>query len=109
MHRKPGAARAWQPLFKEENAMATAKDNTANGAAEDIAAQLRRLQDDLAALKETLANVTKSAAEEAAESARQQARSVVADAEDFARKNPRAVLGGAVALGFALGLMLRRH
>ena len=65
---------------------------------DDLAAQLRRLQDDLSALKETMSKGAKA-----------EANSVVADLEDFARKNPGAVLGGAIGLGVVLGLLLRRR
>ena len=65
---------------------------------DDLAAQLRRLQDDLSALKETMSKGAKA-----------EASSVVADLEDFARKNPGAVLGGAIGLGVVLGLLLRRR
>jgi len=84
--------------------MTTAKDHitdAATGAADEVAAQLCRLQDDLATLKETMVGVGKRAEGEA--------KSMVARAEAFARENPRTVLAGAVGLGLVLGLLLRRH
>jgi ElaB/YqjD/DUF883 family membrane-anchored ribosome-binding protein len=104
MHRKIDVARAWQLARVREMAMTTAKDQitaAATGAADEIAAQLRRLQDDLATLKETMAGVGKKAEGEA--------KSMLAGAEAFARDNPRAVLAGAVGLGLVLGLLLRRN
>lgn len=64
----------------------------------DLAAQLRRLQDDLDAIKQTLK-----------ETGKREAQSAVAGIEAYARENPRAVLAGAVGAGVLLGLLLRRH
>ncbi len=64
----------------------------------DLAAQLRRLQDDLDAIKETLK-----------EAGKREAQSAVAGVEAYARENPRAVLAGAVGAGVLLGLLLRRR
>jgi ElaB/YqjD/DUF883 family membrane-anchored ribosome-binding protein len=104
IHRKTDVARAWQIACVKEMAMTAAKDqitDTATGAADEIAAQLRRLQDDLATLKETMAGVGKKAEHET--------KSMVARAEAFARENPRTVLAGAIGFGLVLGLLLRRH
>jgi ElaB/YqjD/DUF883 family membrane-anchored ribosome-binding protein len=65
---------------------------------DDLATQLHRLQDDLNTIKETMSKGAKA-----------EANSVIADLEDFARKNPGAVVGGAVGLGVVLGLLLRRR
>ena len=107
-----------------------AKDNIANSAADagvDLAAELRRLQRDLNAIKETIAGfgqasgaeasgaasrigaAAKEAAGEFADNAKQDAQSALADLETFVRQNPRYVLGGALGLGVVLGLLLRRH
>jgi len=107
----------------------SAKDKIAHAASdagEDLAAELRRLQRDLSAVKETLAGfgkesgaeaseaasrigaATSDAASEFAGNAKHDAASVMADLETFARKNPRYVLGGALATGVVLGLLLRR-
>ena len=101
--------------------------NSASDAGEDLAAELRRLQRDLSAVKETIAEFGKEsgaeageaasrisaaasdAASEFADNAKQVAVSVIADLETFARKNPRYVLGGALATGVVLGLLLRRR
>jgi ElaB/YqjD/DUF883 family membrane-anchored ribosome-binding protein len=106
------------------------RDNVARSAAsadDDLAAELRRLQDDLAAIQQTVAGFGKETGAEAsgaasrigaaaadaahdfADSARRGAHSAAADFEDFARKNPRFVLGSALGLGFVLGLMLGRR
>lgn len=68
---------------------------------EDLAAQLRRLQDDLDAIKDSMAGLGAEAGHKA--------RSAVADIEIFGREHPRAVLAGAVGFGLILGLLLRRH
>jgi ElaB/YqjD/DUF883 family membrane-anchored ribosome-binding protein len=107
-----------------------ARDDIARSAAsagDDLAAELHRLQDDLAAIQQTVAGFGKQTGAEAsgaaprigaaaadaardfADNARQDASSALADFEEFCRKNPRCVLGGALALGFILGLMLRRR
>ena len=106
------------------------KDNIASSAADagdDLAAELRRLQKDLNAVKETIAGFGKASGAEAgaaasrigtvaseaagdfADNAKREAQSVIADLETFARQNPRYVLGGALGLGVVLGLMLRRR
>ena len=106
------------------------KDNIASSAADagdDLAAELRRLQKDLSAIKETIAGFGKESSAEAsdaasrigaaaseaagefAENAKKETQSVIADLETFARQNPRYVLGGALGLGLVLGLMLRRR
>ncbi|MFA6266259.1 MAG: hypothetical protein WC670_11175 [Pseudolabrys sp.] len=65
---------------------------------EDLTAQLRRLQGDLDAIKETLK-----------QTGRREAQSAIDNVEAYARDNPRTVIAGAVGLGVLLGLMLRRH
>jgi ElaB/YqjD/DUF883 family membrane-anchored ribosome-binding protein len=107
-----------------------AKDKIARSASdtgEDLMVEIRRLQRDLSAIKETIGGFGKSsgaeaggaasrigaAASEAAgefvDNAKHDAQSLIADLETFARKNPRYVLGGALAAGVALGLLLRRR
>jgi ElaB/YqjD/DUF883 family membrane-anchored ribosome-binding protein len=94
-------------------------------AGDDMAAQLGRLQDELRALKETMASFGKppgretggacncaacvEAASQLARHARQDAEAAIADLETFARKNPRYVLGGALGVGLVLGLLLQRR
>jgi ElaB/YqjD/DUF883 family membrane-anchored ribosome-binding protein len=94
---------------------------TAAGAGDDVAAQLGRLQDELSAIKQTLAGFGKAssgacscaacadAASQLAKHARQEARSAIADVEAFARQNPQYALGGALGVGVLLGLLLKRH
>ena len=122
-----GIAAAAERITEE---LQRAKDNIASSATdagEDLTKQLQRLQKDLNAIKDTIAGFGKASGTEAgeaasriggvateaagefADSARQQAQSVIADLEVFARQNPRYVLGGALGLGVVLGLMLRRR
>ena len=107
-----------------------AKRNIADSAADtsdDLAAEIRRLQDDLNAIKYTLANfgetsqaeaagaasrigaTAKEAAAGLADNAKKDAYSLLAEIEDYARQNPRYVVGGAIGLGLVLGLFLRRR
>ncbi|KQZ02103.1 hypothetical protein ASD45_15485 [Pseudolabrys sp. Root1462] len=72
---------------------------------DDLAAQLRRLQADLDAIKETL----KQAGKREAHSAMHDAKSAMSNAEAYVRANPNAVIAGAVGVGVLLGLLLRRH
>jgi ElaB/YqjD/DUF883 family membrane-anchored ribosome-binding protein len=72
---------------------------------DDLAAQLRRLQADLDAIKETL----KQTGKREAQSALRDAQSAMSSAEAYARANPNAVIAGAVGVGVLLGLLLRRH
>jgi ElaB/YqjD/DUF883 family membrane-anchored ribosome-binding protein len=72
---------------------------------DDLAAQLRRLQADLDAIKETL----KQTGKREAQGALRDAQSAMSSAEAYARANPNAVIAGAVGVGVLLGLLLRRH
>jgi len=106
-----------------------AKDNIARAAAatgDDLAAQIKRVQDDLNAIKDTIAGfgqtsrdeatgaasrigaVAKDAAGEYADTMKQDAQSTIDAFEAYARKNPHVVLGGALGLGVVLGLLLGR-
>lgn len=85
---------------------------------DDVAAQLGRLQDELNAIKETIAAThhescnCAACAEEAgkmAEHAKEQVKSAIGDLETYVRDNPRVVIGGALGVGVLLGLLLRRH
>ena len=107
-----------------------AKDNISSSAAdtrEDLTAELRRLQNDLDVMQETILGFGKTSRAEAsaaasrigaaasdaasdfAANAKNEPQSVMADLETFARQNPRYVLGGALGLGLVLGLTLRRR
>ena len=79
---------------------AISKTDHASGRAQadDLAAQLRRLQADLDAIKETLKQTGK-----------REAQSAISGVEAYARDNPHAVIAGAVGVGLLLGFMLRRH
>lgn len=72
---------------------------------DDLAAQFRRLQADLDAIKEALTQTGKREAQ----SAMHEAQSAMSRAEAYARANPNAVIAGAVGVGILLGLLLRRH
>jgi hypothetical protein len=92
-------------------------------ARDDMAAQLGRLQNDMNALKETVADFGKApgangacscaacsaAASQLAKHAKAEVQSMLADVETFVRQNLRYVLGGALGLGLVLGLKSRRH
>jgi ElaB/YqjD/DUF883 family membrane-anchored ribosome-binding protein len=109
----------------------------AAGAMADASSDLEALRNDLANLKSTLARFMTEAGGEAAKSAREvsssmaghvgdtasdladrsvrfaattgdQAKSLAAEIEAFARRNPLGALAGAVAVGFVLGLWGRR-
>ena len=107
-----------------------AKDNLSRSASDaggELASELRKLQDDLAAIQRTVAGFGREARTEAAgaashigaqaadaayelgDAARRQAHSAVADFEAFARRNPQVVLGAALGLGVFIGLMMRRR
>jgi ElaB/YqjD/DUF883 family membrane-anchored ribosome-binding protein len=87
---------------KRETTTMSATDQAAD---ENLAAQLRRLQGDFDALKQTMAGL----GENLSKKAEGEAKSMLAEAEAFARDNPRTVLAGAVGLGLVLRLLLRRH
>jgi ElaB/YqjD/DUF883 family membrane-anchored ribosome-binding protein len=126
-HTAEGLAAAAQRIAAELQQARDKIARQATSAGGDLAAELARLQDDLAAIQQTVTGLGKSTGAEASEAAsrigaaatdaahdfaenvRQDAHSAVADFEDFARKNPRFVLGGALGLGFVLGLMLGRR
>ena len=107
-----------------------AKDNLSRSASDaggELGGELRKLQEDLAAIQRTVAGFSQEARTEAAGaasrigdhaagaahefagSAKQQAHSAMADFEEFARKNPQVVLGATLGVGVLVGLMLRRR
>src|ERR1019366_5582572 len=97
----------------------------AAGAEDDGAAQLRHLQEEVSAIKQTIAELSKpsirkangacdcaackEAASQLAQHAKHEAQTAIADLETFARQNPRYALGGALGVGLALGLLLHKH
>ncbi len=92
--------------------------NGKGAAANDIAAQLSRLEDELASLKETLGKAHASGcdcaacAEEASkmvQHAKEQMKSAMTGIEGYLRDNPRVVIGSALGVGVLLGILLRRH
>ena len=107
-----------------------AKDNLSRSASDaggELGGELRKLQEDLAAIQRTVAGFSQEARTEAAgaasrigghaagaahefaDGARQQAHSATADFEDFAPKNSQVVLAAARGLGSVAGLMLLRR
>ncbi len=107
-----------------------AKDNLSKSASDaggELGGNLRKLQDDLAGIQQTMADFSREARVEAAgaasrigahasgaaydlaEGARETAQSAVADFEDFTRRNPQVVLGAALGLGVVIGMFLRRR
>ncbi len=107
-----------------------AKDNiarSAGSAGEDLAVQLRQLQDDVTAIQNTIGAFGKAAGAETGEAtarmgaagaeaahefaagARERAHSMVRGFEEFARRNPHCVLGCTLGLGLILGLMMRKR
>lgn len=106
-----------------------ARDNIARSASDaggELAKELHKLQDDLAAIQHSVTDFGREVGEEArgatsrvgataagvahefADNAKQQASSAMADFEEFTRKNPLVVLGATLGLGFIVGLLLRR-
>lgn len=93
-------------------------DATGADGADDVAAQLRRLQDELKAVKETIANIGEKTfdpgrcaadAGKLAQAAKDEVHSTMAALEDYARKNPAYAVGGALGLGVILGILLGRR
>ena len=64
--------------------------------------------DDIKHAASAKAEEFKGQAEEAYEQARQKARTLHEDAEDYVRQKPREALFSAIAVGFVVGLLLRR-
>jgi ElaB/YqjD/DUF883 family membrane-anchored ribosome-binding protein len=105
----------------------------ASDARESAGADLKALQSDLSHLKETVAKLVSRTGDEAAKSAREiagqvstaagdlaekganvasvatdQAKSLVTELENVARRNPLGALAGAVVVGVLIGMMGRR-
>jgi ElaB/YqjD/DUF883 family membrane-anchored ribosome-binding protein len=103
--------------------MQRAKDEISQTAAtggEAISGDLRKLSEDVAALRDTVATLTKSLASEVGSAAeeigadighavKEEASSLVDEFEKVARKNPIAVVAGALCLGLLIGLSRGRH
>jgi ABC-type transporter Mla subunit MlaD len=93
---------------------------TAATARDDVSENLRALSDDIARLKDTVAGIAKTVGvqigdaasditSEIASSAKDQAGTVVAEFERVARRNPLAVVAGALCVGMVIGLMSGRR
>jgi ElaB/YqjD/DUF883 family membrane-anchored ribosome-binding protein len=105
----------------------------ASDAMDTAGADLKAVQSELSDLKETVANLVSRASDEAAKSAREitgqvgtaagdlaekganvasvatdQAKTLVTELENIARRNPLGALAGAVAVGALIGMMGRR-
>jgi ElaB/YqjD/DUF883 family membrane-anchored ribosome-binding protein len=105
----------------------------ASDAKDKAAADLKALQSDLSNLKETVAKLVSRAGDGAAKSAREiagqvstaasdlaekganaasaatdQAKTLVTELENIARRNPLGALAGAVVIGVLIGMMRRR-
>jgi ElaB/YqjD/DUF883 family membrane-anchored ribosome-binding protein len=105
----------------------------ASDAMDTAGADLKALQSDLSGLKETVARLVSRAGDEAAKSAREiggqvstaasdlaekganvasvatdQAKTLVTELENIARRNPLGALAGAVVVGVLIGMMGRR-
>jgi ElaB/YqjD/DUF883 family membrane-anchored ribosome-binding protein len=105
--------------------MVAARQETAPGAAagagDEVAAQIGRLQDELNAIKQTVAGFGRAsggacncaacadAAHQLAQHARQDVQAAIADLEALARRNPRYLIGGALGVGLVVGLLLGRR
>ncbi len=93
----------------------------------DLAAQLERLQHDIADIRRTVAGFAETSGAEArgaasriggvasekidefADRARKESETIVGELEAYARKNPYQVLAGALGVGVIIGLSLRRR
>jgi ElaB/YqjD/DUF883 family membrane-anchored ribosome-binding protein len=110
-----------------------AVSTAASDAMDTVGADLKSLQNDLSDLKETVAKLVSRASNEAAKSAREiagqvstatsdiaekganvasvatdQAKTLVTELEDIARRNPLGALASAVVVGVLIGMMGRR-
>ena len=118
------------------NSISRAKEGVsaaASDARESAGADLKALQSDLSHLKETVAKLVSRTGDEATKSAREiagqvstaasdladkganvasaatdQAKSLVTELENIARRNPLGALAGAVVVGVLIGMMRRR-
>lgn len=78
----------------------------ASAAAHDIADDLREVADETRSRARRAASRASSAAHDVVEDLRD--RDMVADARDFARRNPGIVVAGALLTGAAIALLARR-
>ncbi|MGD9867648.1 MAG: YqjD family protein [Hyphomicrobiales bacterium] len=90
------------------------KSKAANGA-DDLAAQIDTLRDDLSRLTDTVSRLTRSGIADAQDLARQKAGEArdmatqqIGEVEDMVRRNPLQAALIAVGLGFLIGAMSRR-
>lgn len=98
-------------------------ENIADAAAsgrDDISVDLHRLSADIAKLRDTIAEVAKTMAaevgdaasslgEDATSAAKDQAETLLSEAEAIARRNPLAVVIGALGIGILIGLVKGRR
>jgi ElaB/YqjD/DUF883 family membrane-anchored ribosome-binding protein len=102
--------------------MHRAKEEIAQSAASargEMSDDLRKLSDDVASLRDTVAKLAKAVASEVGSAAKEIGEDIVEEVEDeastlvsefekVARKNPLAVVGGALCLGLIIGMMRGR-
>lgn len=81
---------------------------TAGQFADDFKSKATVVVDDMKHAASAKAEEYKGQAGEAYDQARQKARTLHEDAEEYVRQNPRQALLGAIAAGFVGGLLLRR-
>ncbi|MGZ9143809.1 MAG: hypothetical protein ACXW4O_15885 [Candidatus Binatia bacterium] len=98
-------------------------ENIANAAAsgrDDVSADLRRLSADVARLRDTVADIAKTMAaevgdaatgigEDVSSAAKDQAKTLLSEAEAVARRNPLGVVIGALGIGILIGLLKGRR
>jgi CHASE3 domain sensor protein len=93
---------------------------TAASGRDDLSADLKKLSKDVANLKDTVAEMVKALGSdlgdaasdlgaEIASSAKEEAGAMVAELERVARRNPLAVVTGALCLGLVIGLISGRR
>lgn len=94
--------------------------DAATSGRDDISADLRRLSADVARLRDTVADIAKTMAAEVGDAAtgigenvssaaKDQAKTLLSEAEAVARHNPLGVVIGAFGIGILIGLMKGRH
>jgi ElaB/YqjD/DUF883 family membrane-anchored ribosome-binding protein len=126
---QPGANGAGDAAARLSEELQRVKDNIAgmaSSAGDDLAGQLRRIQDELGNIQQTVTGLGQGvgseaaaaagrmkkvgidAAKEFAAGAREETASAVDDFVDFTRRNPGFALAATLGVGFFAGLLMRR-